>query len=105
MDQLNLRGNDVPLSEPINANIELINKELSAKATAVYFDNRYYIALPIDVITGVSTNQTFFSEKDALEYIDPSTGKSNSFDASDSTKNTVQKTTAVGNNAIFIYNF
>jgi hypothetical protein len=45
-DLYNLRGNDKPLSEPIQASIDDINKEFAKNAVAVYFDNRYYIAVP-----------------------------------------------------------
>lgn len=105
LDVLNLRGNDVPLSEPIKTNIDLINKSIADKATAVYFDNRYYIALPMDLIQGESVEQVFFSEQEALEYIDPATGKGNTFDASDTSKNLVRRVSATGNNVILIYNF
>lgn len=47
-DLYNLRGNEVPLSESINETIEKINKSLWDKSVAVYFDNRYYIAVPLD---------------------------------------------------------
>jgi len=45
-DLYNLRGNDRPLSEPIQGTIDTINKAASHKSVAVYFDNRYYIAVP-----------------------------------------------------------
>jgi hypothetical protein len=45
-----LRGTEIPLSEPIDATIKTINKAHQDKAIAVYFDNRYYLAVP----TGVS---------------------------------------------------
>ena len=51
IDLYNLRGNEVPLSESIDATIKTITKAQSSKASAVYFDNRYYIAVP----TGGST--------------------------------------------------
>lgn len=47
-DLYNLRGNEVPLSEPINSTIKLINKDLWSKSSGVYFDNRYYLAIPLD---------------------------------------------------------
>jgi hypothetical protein len=47
-DLYNLRGNEVPLSESINETIENVNKSLWDKSVAVYFDNRYYIAVPLD---------------------------------------------------------
>lgn len=48
IDLYNLRGNDVPLSESINQTIKRINKEHASKATATYFDNKYYLAVPLD---------------------------------------------------------
>ena len=50
-DLYNLRGRDLPLSATIEATIEDINKDYAENAVAVYFDNRYFIALP----TGSST--------------------------------------------------
>jgi len=52
-DLYNLRGNEVPLSEPINNTIKLINKDLWHESSGVYFDNRYYLAIPLneEVIT------------------------------------------------------
>ena len=52
-DLYNLRGNEVPLSQPINDIIRLINKDLWHKSSGVYFDNRYYLAIPLneEVIT------------------------------------------------------
>ena len=50
-DLYNLRGRDLPLSATIEATIEDINKDYAENAVAVYFDNRYFIAVP----TGSST--------------------------------------------------
>ena len=50
-DLYNLRGRDLPLSATIEATIEDINKDAAENAVAVYFDNRYFIAVP----TGNST--------------------------------------------------
>ena len=47
-DEYNLRGTETPLSEPINETIKRINKDQSTQAVAVYFDNRYFIAVPLD---------------------------------------------------------
>jgi len=47
-DLYNLRGNEVPLSEPINNTMKLINKDLWNKSSGVYFDNRYYLAIPLN---------------------------------------------------------
>ena len=47
-DLYNLRGNDVPLSEPIQSIFDNINKSQWDRSVAVYFDNRYYISIPLD---------------------------------------------------------
>lgn len=46
-DLYNLRGNEIPLSEPINKTIESINRNGWENSTAVYYNNRYYIAVPV----------------------------------------------------------
>ena len=51
VDLYNLRGNEVPLSESIQKTIDTINQAHVDKASAVYFDNKYYLAVP----TGTST--------------------------------------------------
>ena len=51
VDRYNLRGTEIPLSESIDAVIQRINKEHAEKAVAVYYDNRYYIAVPLDSAT------------------------------------------------------
>ena len=48
MDEYNLRGTETPLSGPINETIKRINKEAWDQSVAIYFDNRYYIAVPLD---------------------------------------------------------
>lgn len=47
-DLYNLRGNEVPLSSPINPIIQRINRGVWDKSVGVYFDNRYYLAVPLD---------------------------------------------------------
>ena len=47
-DLYNLRGNEVPLSSPINPVIQRINRDVWDKSVGVYFDNRYYLAVPLD---------------------------------------------------------
>ena len=47
-DLYNLRGNEVPLSSSINPTIQRINREVWDKSVGVYFDNRYYLAVPLD---------------------------------------------------------
>ena len=47
-NEYNLRGSQTPLSEPISKTIDRINRDTMDKSVAVYFNNRYYIAVPID---------------------------------------------------------
>jgi len=47
-DQFNLRGNEIPLSDPIQPYIDRINQRFIDRAVAAYFDNRYWIAVPLD---------------------------------------------------------
>ena len=47
-DLYNLRGNEVPLSSPINSIIQRINRDVWDKSVGVYFDNRYYLAVPLN---------------------------------------------------------
>lgn len=48
LDEYNLRGTETPLSEPINESIKRINRDQWSKSVAVYFDNRYFIAVPVN---------------------------------------------------------
>ena len=52
IDQYNLRGVDEPLSKPIQPYINRINKRLAGGAVAIYFDNRYRLAVPLDSSAG-----------------------------------------------------
>ena len=52
LDQYNLRGSGVPLSEPVKPYIDRINQQYVDNATAIYFDNRFWIALPLDSAVG-----------------------------------------------------
>ena len=47
-DEYNLRGTETPLSEPINETVKRINKAYWQNSVAVYFDNRYFLAVPLD---------------------------------------------------------
>ena len=51
-DLYNLRGNEVPLSESINPTFERINKAYWENSVAVYFNNRYYLAVPLNAEDG-----------------------------------------------------
>jgi hypothetical protein len=48
LDLYNLRGNTTPLSESIQKTIDNINKDAMENAKAVYFDNKYYLAVPLN---------------------------------------------------------
>jgi hypothetical protein len=48
IEDYSLRGTEIPLSESIQATIDRINPLHANKAQAVYFDNRYYLAVPLD---------------------------------------------------------
>ena len=50
-DLYNLRGASLPLSEAINPLIKRINNDYIANSVAIYHDNRYYIAVPLDSST------------------------------------------------------
>jgi hypothetical protein len=47
-DLYNLRGAGLPLSEPIKASISRINSAYVSGCVSAYFNNRYYLAVPID---------------------------------------------------------
>ena len=55
-DEYNLRGTETPLSEPINETIKRINKTYWQNSVAVYFDNRYFLAVPLDTFQDGSEN-------------------------------------------------
>jgi len=47
-DLYNLRGNEVPLSSSIDPTIKRINKAVWDKSVGVYFNNKYFLAVPLD---------------------------------------------------------
>lgn len=47
-DLYNLRGAGLPLSDPIDPIIRQINKAYADKSVAIYHNNRYYIAVPLN---------------------------------------------------------
>ena len=63
MDLYNLRGNDVPLSEPINETLKDINRDFASKAVATYFDNKYYIAIPTNTFADGTSNTAGINNK------------------------------------------
>ena len=48
IEDYKLRGTELPLSESIQGTINRINTIYADKAQSVYFDNRYYLAVPLD---------------------------------------------------------
>jgi len=47
-DLYNLRGNDTPISSAINETISNINRDYWHNSVALYYDNRYYVAVPLN---------------------------------------------------------
>ena len=94
-DEYNLRGTETPLSEPINETIKRINKDQSTQAVAVYFDNRYFIAVPVNKFRDNRTENAvpgeFITEASALLAGIP--------------RENIENSVALRNNAILIYNF
>lgn len=52
LNDYNLRGTEEPLSKNIQPYIDRINARLAGNSTAVYYDNRYYLAVPLDSVVG-----------------------------------------------------
>lgn len=52
IDQYNLRGVDLPLSDAIQPEIDRINSDLAGKSVGILFNNRYYLAVPLDSAAG-----------------------------------------------------
>ncbi|CAB4171975.1 hypothetical protein UFOVP1007_20 [uncultured Caudovirales phage] len=50
-DLYNLRGAGLPLSDPIDPVIKRINSDYAQNSVAIYHDNRYFIAVPLDDAT------------------------------------------------------
>jgi hypothetical protein len=57
LNDYNLRGTEEPLSKNIQPYIDRINARLAGNATAVYHDNRYYLAVPLDSVVGADDAQ------------------------------------------------
>ena len=52
LNDYNLRGADEPISKNIQPYIDRINKDYADRAVGVLFDNRYYLAVPLDSVVG-----------------------------------------------------
>ena len=54
LNDYNLRGAEEPISKNIQPYIDRINKDYADKSVGVLFDNRYYLAVPLDSIIGAN---------------------------------------------------
>jgi hypothetical protein len=54
LNDYNLRGAEEPISKNIQPYIDRLNKDLSNKSVGILFDNRYYLAVPLDSAPGVN---------------------------------------------------
>jgi hypothetical protein len=52
LNDYNLRGTEEPLSKNIQPYIDRINADYADKAVGILFENRYYLAVPLDSIPG-----------------------------------------------------
>jgi hypothetical protein len=52
LNDYNLRGTEEPLSKNIQPYIDRINADYSDKAVGILFENRYYLAVPLDSVPG-----------------------------------------------------
>jgi hypothetical protein len=67
---LALRGNTLPLSEPIADIFSTINQSAIATANAVYFGNRYYLAVPTGNATAPNTLLIYNQLNESWESVD-----------------------------------
>ena len=67
---LALRGNTLPLSEPIADVMATINQAAVGTANAVYFGNRYYLAVPTGNATSPNTLLIYNQLNEAWESVD-----------------------------------
>jgi len=52
LNDYNLRGTEEPLSKNIQPYIDRINADYADKAVGILFENRYYLAVPLDSVPG-----------------------------------------------------
>jgi hypothetical protein len=67
---LALRGNTLPLSEPISDIFATINQSAVGTANAVYFNNRYYLAVPTGAATSPNTLLVYNQLNESWESVD-----------------------------------
>jgi len=54
LNDYNLRGAEEPISKNIQPYIDRLNKDLSNRSIGILFDNRYYLAVPLDSAPGIN---------------------------------------------------
>jgi hypothetical protein len=54
LNDYNLRGADEPISKNIQPYIDRLNKNYADRAVGILFENRYYLALPLDSTPGAN---------------------------------------------------
>lgn len=54
LNDYNLRGAEEPISKNIQPYINRLNKNLSNRSVGILFDNRYYLAVPLDSAPGIN---------------------------------------------------
>lgn len=54
LNDYNLRGTEEPISKNIQPYIDRINKDYADRAVGILFDNRYYLAVPLDSVAGAN---------------------------------------------------
>jgi len=67
---LALRGNTLPLSEPIADIMATVNASAVSTSNAVYFNNRYYLAIPTGKATSPNTLLIYNQLNEAWESVD-----------------------------------
>jgi hypothetical protein len=67
---LALRGNTLPLSEPISDIIETINQDAVGKSQGIYFNNRYYLAVPTGTDPSPNTLLIYNQLNESWESVD-----------------------------------
>ena len=57
MDEYNLRGTGTPISETIQPYIDRINQDYAHLSCGVYYNNRYWLAVPLDSAPGAGNGR------------------------------------------------
>jgi hypothetical protein len=77
-DLYNLRGNEVPLSESIDKTIRSINKDSWTNSVGVYYDNKYYLAVPVGTGVGVNNKVIIYNflnkQWESIDSVDSTAG-------------------------------